>query len=81
MDLYCVNHQEGKIRLHNWVSEQEMQLQLNETIQKMNTKNYLNLLIYNTTGIVFTYLAGMKNANKIQLQNFRDHQEILVTLT
>ena len=79
MDLDCVNHQEGKIRLHTWVSEQEMQLQ-NETIQKMNAENYLNLLIYNTTGIVFTYLAGMKDANKIQLQNFRDHQEILVTV-
>ena len=57
-----------------------MQLQLNETIQKIKAGNYLNLLIYITTGIVFIYLAGMKDANKIQLQNFRDHQEILVTV-
>ena len=56
LDLDCVNHQEGKIRLHTWVSEQEMQLQLNETIQKMKAENYLNLLIYNTTEIVLPTL-------------------------
>ena len=80
LDLDCVQQQEGKARLHTWVAEHQIQLQLDESISKLNAESYLNLLIYRTTGMVFTFLASLKDTGKIPINTYKTHNDILIAI-